>query len=48
MKKLERQVALEVLDMLFKDYEGPKDWPQIEERLGFSGQAPVVSWLSKP
>jgi hypothetical protein len=35
MKKPERQVASEVLDMLFNDYEGP-DWPWIEERLGFS------------
>jgi len=40
--------SAEVLDMLFKDYEGPEDWPQIEERLGFSSQAPDVSWLSKP
>jgi hypothetical protein len=48
MKKPERQVASEVLDMLFNDYEGPEDWPQIEERLGFSSQAPDVSWLSKP
>ena len=48
MKKLEGQVAPEVLDMLFKDYEAPEDWLQIEERLGFSSQAPDVSWQSKP
>jgi len=38
MKKKERQVAPEVLDTVFKDYEGAEDWPQIEERLGFSSR----------
>jgi hypothetical protein len=48
MKKPERQVAPEVLDTVFKDYEGSEDWPQVEEWLGFSSQALDISSLSKP